>query len=368
MSEEDEIHLGLIGTGNIGRTHLAALYSLKKSNLTNFQLTAVCDLDSESAKKAAKDFDIPTAYEDYNELMSNDAIDVVYVCTPTSKHTDIVKAAAKARKAIYCEEPLAHSCPQAQTLMAVTQDAKVPSAAGFLLRYDSFILYAKSLLEKHDFGKPMLAHIRTDHMFTEEHEKLNEWRGKSQITGGGTLVEHCIHDIDILTWFFGPVTEVHAKVGFFSGRGVEDLASLMMTHKEGQMSTLDSIWHSVDRPDERRIEFFYEQGFIGITLESGNRFLEYHLKGEGPVRINAETADASLLEYLGVHSKNGALETYGVLMDSVDNRYAALSYAFLRAIKSGENPSPNFMDAVVAHRIVDAAYESATKGTTIGNL
>jgi UDP-N-acetyl-2-amino-2-deoxyglucuronate dehydrogenase len=365
LSEEEELRLGLIGTGNLGRVHLSALSSLKKANLTNLQLSAVCDLDSESAKKAAKDFDIPTTYEDYTELVSNDAIDVVYVCTPTRKHTDIVKAAAKAGKAIYCEGPLAHSSPQARTLMAVTQDAKVPSGAGFILRYDPFILYAKSLLEKHDFGKPMLAHIRTDHLYTEEYEKLNEWRGDTQIAGGGTLVEHCVHDVDILTWFFGPVTEVHAKVGFFSGRGVEDLASLMMTHKDGQMSTLDSIWHSVDRPNERHIEFFYEKGFIGITLESGDRFLEYHLKGEGPVRINAETADILLLEHIGVNSNNGALDIYGVLVDTIDNRYAALSYSFLEAVKSGENPSPNFIDAVAAHTIVDAAYESATKGTTI---
>ena len=365
MSEEGELRLGIIGTGNIGRAHLTALSSLKKTNLANFQLTAVCDVDTKSVKKAAKDFDIPTTYENYNELVSSDDIDVVYVCTPTSKHTDIVIAAAKAGKAIYCEEPLAHSCPQARTLMAVAQDAKVPSGAGFVLRYDSFILYAKDLLEKHNFGKPMLAHIRTDHMYTEEFEKMNEWRGDSQIAGGGTLVEHCVHDVDLLTWFFGPITDVHAKVGFYTGRGVEDLASLMMTHKDGPMSTLDSIWHSVDRPDERRIEFFFDKGFIGITLESGNRFLEYHLKGEGPVRINAETADMLLLEHIGVQSKNGFLETYGVLVDTADNRYAALSYAFLGAVKSGENPSPNFIDAVAAHTIVDAAYESATKGTTI---
>lgn len=365
MSEEAELRLGIIGTGNIGRAHLTALTSLKKTNLANFQLAAVCDVDIKSVKKAAKDFNIPTTYENYNELMNNDEIDVVYVCTPTSKHTDIVKAAAKAGKAIYCEEPLANSCPQARNLMAVTQDAKVPSGAGFLLRYDPFILYAKHLLEKHDFGKSMLAHIRTDHMYTEEFEKINEWRSDAQIVGGGTLVEHCVHDIDFLTWFFGPIADVFAKVGFFADRGVEDIASLMMTHKDGPISTIDSIWHSVDRPDERHIELFFENGFIGITLESGNRFLEYHLKGEGPVRINAETADMQLLEHIGVQMKNGFLETYGVLVDSENNRYAALSYAFLGAIESGENPSPNFSDAVSAHTIVDAAYESATEGAII---
>lgn len=365
MSEEDNLRLGIIGTGNIGRAHLTALTSLKKTNLANFQITAVCDADSASARKAAKDFEIPTTYENYKELLTNRTIDVVYVCTPASKHTDIVKAAAKAGKAIYCDEPLAHSCPQARTLMAVTQDAKVPSGAGFILRFDPFILYAKKLLETHDFGKPMLAHIRTDHMYTDEYAKQHKWRGKSEIAGGGTLVEHSVHDIDILTWFLGPVKEVHAKVGFFAGRGVEDIASLIMTHVDGSMSTLDSIWHSVDRLNERYIEFFYENGFISITLESGERFLEYHLKGQNPVRINAETADMHLLTQIGVNSNKDALEIYGVLVDTINNRYAALSYAFLDAVKSGENPSPNFADAVAAHRIVDAAYESATKGTTV---
>jgi len=365
LSEEVGLRLGIIGTGNIGRAHLTALSSLKKTNLAHFQLAAVCDIDSKSAKKAAKDFNITATYENYKELLENDKIDVVYVCTPTSRHTDIVKAAAKAGKAIYCEEPLANSCPQARTLMAVTQDAKVPSGAGFLLRYDPFILYAKNLLETHDFGKPMLAHIRTDHKYTEKFEKLNQWRGDAQIVGGGTLVEHCVHDIDFLSWFFGPIVDVFAKVGFFTNRGVEDLASLMMTHRDGSISTLDSIWHSVDRPDERHIELFFENGFIGITLESGTRYLQYHLKGDSPVRINAETADMRLLEHIGVQLKNGSLETYGVLVDTENNRYAALSYAFLGAIKSGENPSPNFSDAVAAHKIVDAAYESAMEGAII---
>lgn len=365
MNEDARLRLGLIGTGNIGRVHLSALSSLKNANLVNFILAAVCDGDSNSVTKAAKDFKIPKTYEDYNDLINNDEIDVVYICTPTSKHSDIVKAAAKAGKAIYCEGPLAHSSPQVRTMMAATKNAEVPAGAGFVLRYDPFILYAKDLLEQHDFGKPMLAHIRTDHLYTEEYKKLNEWRGESQIAGGGTLVEHCVHDVDLLTWLFGPVTEVYAKVGFYTGIGVEDLASLMMTHGNGPLSTLDSIWHSIDRSNERRIEFFFENGFIGITLEPGNRFLKYHLKGKGPVRISAETADNSLLELLGVSSSNGSLKSYGVLRDSTNNRYAAMSYAFLNAVKSGANPSPNFMDAVSAHSIIDAAYESATKGTTI---
>lgn len=365
MSEEEGLRLGLIGTGNIGRAHLSALLSLKTAKLANFTMHAICDKDEESLHRAASDFGIPNKYEDYRELLKDEKIDAVYVCTPTSKHTDIVKAAAKAGKAIYCEEPLANSCPQARNLMAVAQDANVPSASGLVLRYEPFILYAKQLLSKHDFGRPMLAHIRADHLFTEEYEQMNKWRGETQIAGGGTLSEHCIHDIDILTWFFGEISEVQAKVGFTSGHGVEDVASVTMVHKDGTISTLDSIWHNVDRPDERRFEFFFENGFISITLESGNRHLDYHLKDEGPVRVHAETADSALLDYLGVPQNGASLDIYGVLMDSDTSRYAALNYAFINSIRTRQDPSPNFSDAVSAHMIIDAAYESAENGTSV---
>ena len=365
MIEEEELRLGLIGTGNIGRAHLSALTSLKTAKLVNFKLAAISDDDNNSLERVAKEYNVPKRYDDYRDLIKDDKVDVIYVCTPTSKHTDIVKAAAEAGKAIYCEEPLANSCPQARTLMAVTQDANVPSGSGLLLRYDPFILYAKQILKKHDFGKPMLAHIRADHQYSKEYDNLNRWRGERQIAGGGTLSEHCVHDIDILLWFFGEITEVQAKVGFIANRGVEDIASLTMIHENGSMSTLDSIWHDIERPDERRIELFFEKGVITITLESGNRHLDYHLKGESPVRIHSETADLALLDHLGVPQNGVSPDIYGVLIDSDSSRYAALSYSFLNSIKSGEIPTPNFSDAVTAHRIIDAAYDSANIETSV---
>lgn len=362
------LRLGLIGTGNIGRTHLAALSSLKSAELANISVVAVSDIDSASMKKAARDFNVPDMFENSKDLINSRKIDVVYICTPTRNHMDLVEAATAAGKAIFCEGPLANSCPQARNLLGMTLDADVPSGAGLILRYEPFILYAKDLVTKHDFGRPMLAHIRAEHQLSNHTNNMNGWGNDTQIAGGGTLLEHCIHDIDVLTWFFGDVESVFAKVGFFTGNDSEDLASLMIMHKDGAVSTLDSIWHPVDRPDERRIEFFFENGFISIKLESGDRYLEYQLKGGNPVRVHSETVDMDLLRHLGVQIDNGSLETYGVLVDSSDNMYAAMNYSFLNSIRNGLDPSPNFKDAVAVHRIIDAAYESANNETPVDIL
>jgi predicted dehydrogenase len=368
LSGEAGLRLGLIGIGKAGRTHLAALKSLKDTGLLNIIINALSDIDKSKLKKTAKEFNVPAVYGDHVDLINDENVDIVYICTPTSKHTDMVKAAAKANKAVFCEKPLAHSCPQVRELNAVATDSSVPTSAGLALRFDPFLLYAKKLVEKHDFGKPLLAHIRDDQKFPLDLDDYAQWRGDSSVPGGGILLHQGIQDIDVLNWFFGDIVCVYAQVGFHGNHGIEDQASLIMQHKNGTTSTLDVIWHWLERPNERKVEFFFEKGFIGITLEFGNTYLDYHLRGEEQVRVHSENAREALLEHLNLSSNNLALDVHKPISDARINKHLALSYSFLKAIQSEETPSPNFLEAVSAHRIVDAAYESANKKVPIDIL
>ncbi|MEE9540618.1 MAG: Gfo/Idh/MocA family oxidoreductase [Candidatus Thorarchaeota archaeon] len=360
--------IGLIGTGNIGRTHLTSLASLRHSGLLDVDITAVCDIDEDAMQQAAELFDVPVTFKDFKDLIADETVDIVYICAPTNKHGSMVKAAAKAKKPLFCEKPLARSWPQASELMGVTKDAGVSSGVGLVLRYDQFLLHAKKLMETNDFGQPMLAHIRDDQRFPVDYVQYSKWRGTRSVAGGGTLIEHSIHDIDVLGWFFGTIESVYARINYFAGKEVEDQASLVLTHEGGAVSTLDSIWHWVERPNERMIELFFEKGVISIRLESGKRVLDYQLQGAGPVRVWEETANLTLLETLGVHSKNLPVESVETLTSVGAERYAALSYAFLKSVQSGTEPSPSFRDAVTAHKVVDAAYDSANKNQCVDLL
>jgi predicted dehydrogenase len=360
--------LGLIGTGNIGQMHLLGIVALREAGLVNVEIAALCDIDKESLQRAADLYEVDKTYENYDDLINDENVDVVYVCTPTNKHIDIVKAAAAAQKDVLCEKPLAHSCPQARDLFAVAKSKDIKAGVGLVLRFDPFLLYAKNLIETKDFGRPMLAHIRDDQRFPVDYGFYTQWRGDKSIAGGGTLIEHSIHDLDILRWFFGEITSVYAKIGFVSEREVEDQASLVMTHKDGVVSTLVSIWHQVDRQNERSIEFFFEKGIIAINLETGNRWLEYHLQKELPARIDEAQANLALLKTLRVHSKNMAPELLDALTNVGTERFSALSYSFIKAVQADEEPSPNFLDAIAAHKVVDAAYESANKNRVVDLL
>jgi myo-inositol 2-dehydrogenase/D-chiro-inositol 1-dehydrogenase len=357
--------LGIIGTGNTGTNHLKGIVALQNIGLLDIDIVALCDIDSDLLKKTAKEFKVKKTYENYEDLIDDENVDVVYICTPTNKHQDMVKSAAKSKKHILCEKPLANSSPQAQDLMAVTKSAEVQTSVGLLLRYDPFLLFARNLIAEHDFGIPMLARVRDDQLFPADHVYYSKYRADTSIVSGGALIEHSIYDIDVLRWLFGEIENVYAKINSFSGREVEDHASLIMTHKSGMVSTLNSVWHMVERPNERFLEFFFEKGYIGIRLESGKKYLEYHKQGEGPVRIWDETANPVLIEELGLQAKGLSQDVLNSFTSSGTARYAALSYAFLSSLHDDRCKSPDFMDAVAAHRIVDAAYESSEKGNPV---
>lgn len=348
--------------------HLLGITALRDAGLVNVEIAALCDIDPESLQRAAELYEVNQTYADYNELVNDENVHIVYVCTPTNKHTDMVKAAAKASKDVFCEKPLAHSTPQARELFAVVKSEEIKAGVGLVLRFDPFLLFAKKLIESKDMGRPMLAHIRDDQRFPVDYGFYTQWRGDRSVAGGGTLIEHSIHDIDLLRWFFGDISSVYAKVGFFSEREVEDHASLIIAHKDGVVSTLDSVWHQVDRQNERMLEFFFESGYIHITLETENRWLEYQLKDEVPVRVDIQSANLALLETLGVHSKNMAPEAIDAITNVGTERFSALSYSFIKSVQSDANPSPSFLDAIEAHRVVDAAYESANKNRVVDLL
>lgn len=357
--------MGLIGVGNIGNIHLMSLAALKESDLLNLDITAVCDIDEEALERAATLYDVSSTYVDYEDLVAADDIDVIYVCTPTNRHSDIVKAAAKEGKDIFCEKPLAHSAPQARDLMGFVNGRNIKNGVGLVLRYDQLILYAKRLIETEDLGTPMLAHIRDDQHFPVDYIYYSQWRGDKSIAGGGTLIEHSIHDLDLLLWLLGDVANVFSRVNFFSEREVEDHASVTLTHANGAVSTLDSIWHCVDRPNERLIEIFFQEGYIAIDLGSGKRFLKYHMKGENPFTVSVDDANDVLLEELGLESEDLNKEKMRAITTVGPERYSALSYAFLKSVQTDEDTTPSFIDAVKAHRLVDAAYKSADSNRLI---
>jgi predicted dehydrogenase len=338
------VRVGLVGCGNIGRAHSWALWAVRKAGHADVRITAVCDPDAERARDLAE----PNK-ADVMELGSLlDSVDAVYVCTPTVHHLDVVRAASARGLPIYCEKPLGRSLEEAEAVAAELR--KVTHRVGLVMRCVPLFETVADIVRSGRYGRPMVLVLRDDQYFPIQGQYASKWRSDVASAGGGTLIEHSIHDLDLFALILGDATDVSCRThAFFGHDGIEDLATVTLTFPHGTTASLISVWHQVlTRGSSRRLEVFCEDAFLWTDNDR-----------TGPLHIET------------TQGKEAIACPMPAWMDELpvpaDRRevlapYAEASRRFLDAIASRSAGSPGEGDAVAAHRMVDAAYRSAHRG------
>lgn len=345
--------VGLIGCGFIGRFHSTGIRAAIRRGLVDADCAAVCDLDIDRARSFASITGAGLITTDPIRLIDSPDVNVVYICVPTAGHKELVMRAAAAGKHIFCEKPLATSLADVEAVVTAVETAGIKAGVGLILRHSPILTVLKSLTEDPTLGRLMAIAFRDDQFFPIQGHYSSDWRKDKAIVGAGTLLEHSIHDVDILRWFGGEVSSVRAAIRNFAGfSGVEDLAAVHLEFESGALADLVSVWHSVlGRPSTRRLELFFEKGLFAVDHD----FL-------GPIHFQTHARSAETLSeeevrrrYLNLVGLEGA-EFETAL------RYSFEDLFFLRAVAEDRQPFPDFRVALAAHRVVDAAYRSGNDG------
>jgi UDP-N-acetyl-2-amino-2-deoxyglucuronate dehydrogenase len=347
------IGIGLIGCGFIGRFHSIAIRSLIKTGLIGAEYHAVCDVDAERAQSFGEATGARIVTTDWQAVIDSPDVNVVYVCVPTAGHKKMVLSAAERGKHVFCEKPLATNLLDVEEMVAAVDRAGVKAGVGLILRHSPILTVLKSLSEDPELGRLMTIVFRDDQFFPIQGHYKSEWRKDRRLAGAGTLLEHSIHDVDVLHWLGGEVASVRGSVRNFAGHeGIEDLATAHLEFESGAHAQLTSVWHNVvARPSSRRLELFFENGYFHIENDFSGP-IGIQTQAEAPKQITEEEVRESYLELLGL----GEAEIGDAL------RYSLEDYFFLDAIGRGAAPFPDFGVALQAHRIVDAIYRSAEAG------
>ncbi len=351
MSLPAPVRVGLIGCGLIGRFHSRAIRGLIRLSLVDAQYAAVCDLDESRARSFAQAAGVPWVTALASEVIDSPDIDVVYVCLPTAWHKELVLRAAQRGKHVFCEKPLATTLADVEEMVAAVERAGVKAGVGLILRHSPILTVLKALIEDPSLGRLMVMILRDDQFFPVHGHYASEWRKDRRLVGSGTLLEHSIHDLDVLRWFGGDIDTVRGSVRNFAGhQGVEDLALAHLEFRQGGQAELISVWHNViGRPSTRRLELFFESAAFFID----NDFL-------GPIHLQTHAKPAETISEDDVRRRY--LQIIGLtdpVFEEALSRFSLEDYFFLDAVAHNKDPFPSFRLALEAHRAVDAVYRSA---------
>jgi predicted dehydrogenase len=347
--------VGLIGCGHIGRFHSRNIRAVLRSGLVEGDYAAVTDRLPDRADSFAG-ITGATAVGTAQRVFDTPGLSAVYVCTETAEHPDLVVDAAARGLHIFCEKPLAKTLSDVERMVAAADRARVITQVGLVLRYSPIYSVLKHLAEDPSLGPLLTAHLRDDQFFPIRGHYGSSWRGSFERAGGGTLIEHSIHDIDLFRWFFGEIDSVRCHTRNTTGHDrVEDVAMVTFQHRGGWQTTLSSIWHSIDsRASTRRFELFFENGWFATDHDFIGPIV-YQRGDSAEARIEADDVLERYRELGGLDEAEFDLARRGVGED----------LAFLRAVRDGTSSFPDFRTALAAHRVVDACYRSAAESREV---
>lgn len=224
------LNTAIIGCGTIFGNHAEAVAALGTS-----RLYAVCDEDRKKAEEAAQRFDC-RCFTDYREMLKDENIDVVHICTPHYLHAPMAVEAMRRGKHVLTEKPVSVCVGQALEMNRVSKETGKVLGVCFQNRYNSTSLRIKEILLSGNAGRILGAKAIVTWNRQAAYYTGSSWRGSREKEGGGVLINQAIHTLDLIQWFMGEVDSLKAHVDTRLLKGiieVEDTADATITFKNG---------------------------------------------------------------------------------------------------------------------------------------
>ena len=256
-----KIRMGLIGCGNMMKSHIAAVNSVG-----NVEFTAVCDIDRERAEDVATVLDNPYITTDYKTML--DYVDGVLVVLPHDLHYECGMFFAKNKKHILMEKPLCNTEKECESLIDACEKENVVLMCAYPVRYWPGIIKLKEYIDSGDYGKVIEMSIWTEH---NPIIKEGSWICTDKI-GGGQFCSHGYHYVDVMLWFMGnPVEGAHFGTRIGTPHLLsEGTSAAIFKFESGAIGYHGATWAA--KGSRLRCDF-------QIQTEKG--MLEYeHIKGE----------------------------------------------------------------------------------------
>jgi myo-inositol 2-dehydrogenase/D-chiro-inositol 1-dehydrogenase len=267
-----QIKIGIIGIGRMGQIHLDNLMQ----KFSEVEVVAISDINEE-ARQWAEKYTISKFYFDYQDLISDQEVNTVVICSPTNQHAENIIAAAQAGKNIFCEKPMDLSIQTATKVLQIVEKAGVKFMLGFNRRFDPNFMKIKGLIEEGKVGDPQIVKITSRDPAPPPIDYIK--------SSGGMFLDMTIHDFDmarfmvsskVISIFAVGRNLVDPNIGI---AGDIDTAVVTITFDSGAIATIDNSRQAVYGYDQR-LEVFGSEGMAGTENNKSDNHYYYNKKGQ----------------------------------------------------------------------------------------
>ncbi len=357
--------VGIIGGGVMGTTHGKSVHFCLKSGLIDGDLVGIAEEDPARRDAFARASNATLVTASAEELIDSPEINTVYICTPTFNHRALATRVAERGKALFCEKPLAFNAEDAAAMRDAAQRAGITHQVGLVMRFSPVIAVTRDLIRDPASGRPMTCIMVDDQFFPIQGHYASTWRGDVTKVGAGTLLEHAIHDVDVLLSYFGRVTRVFGVTRhFFNKEGVEDMSCAVLEFESGAVVNHTSIWHNIlHRGSSRRMNVVCENAQYSWEDDDYAGAIRCETNTTGArSEITSPEVIARFIESFPV--TDDRLKE-AVVPHDLGQAYLLEDYTFLKAVSEDRQSWLDFTPAVEAHAVVDAIYRSARETAAV---
>lgn len=217
---EPKLGWGLVGASNIARTRMVSAINAQP----NSRVVAVMSSDLSRAQNFAREFNIPAAYNSLDAILSDPQVDIVYISTTNDLHYTQTMSAARARKHILCEKPLALTLEHAREMVESCKRAGVVLGTNHHLRNSIIHRTMRQMILDSAIGTPLAARLFRAQFLPQQ---LHGWR-LYQTDGGGVIFDMTVHDADTARFVLNAEVDSVVAIKTQQGLAVGDLEDTVM--------------------------------------------------------------------------------------------------------------------------------------------
>ena len=338
-----KVKWGVIGCGGIAdRRTLPGMMLSEKA-----ELVAVMDANGEAAENCKEKYGAKYAFTKYEDVLALPEIEAVYIASPVFFHKEQAIAAARAKKHILLEKPVALTVSEAEEIKKACEENGVKISVGFLMRFHGYHQKIKEIIAEGKIGEIVSMRGQFTCWYPEI---VGAWRQKKATSGGGALVDMGIHVIDLIHYITGlKATEVAAfnQTQTFNYE-VDDSSNVIMKMDNGSVAYVDSNFNIPDAASVAKLEIY---GTKGSIVAQGTLALAE--VGNVDILISDDS-----LEYDASQAR-GELKPLSLEGTPLGNMYTKEIDGLCDAVTEGTEPPVSIESAIFDQKVVEAAYKSS---------